>query len=357
VRTSKGNVSIVIATFNSGHTLPLVLESIRCQTYPQENIEVLAVDGGSMDDTIALAENYGCRVISNPKTEPSMAKKLGFLEAKGPYIIYLDADEVLESSSSIERKVHLMKKFENLRVVTCSGYRTPTDGSFINYYINEFGDPFSFFVYRLSRADSHYLPAMCRNYKVVQESSDAVIFDFRSAERVPLLELAVMGTLFDLEYVKKKFGMMDLESLGHEFLAHLFYHLLPTDPWLAVLRNDPITHYSSDSVSKYLNKIRWRIKNNIYFTKSVGGTAYVRRDELTTQNSKLKRYLFIPYSFSIFFPLADAIWLSLTRKNWVMMAHLPLCIFTASQIILHMTLRMLGYKPKLRSYDESKIVE
>ena len=49
-------VSIMIATFNSEKVLPRTLEAIRAQTYPQDKLEILAIDGGSTDSTLEIAK-------------------------------------------------------------------------------------------------------------------------------------------------------------------------------------------------------------------------------------------------------------------------------------------------------------
>lgn len=81
-------VSIIIATYNSEKILPKVLQAVRRQSFPQEELEILTVDGGSTDRTKELAAKYGCRIIDNPKTEPVHAKLLGVQNAKGKYLLF-----------------------------------------------------------------------------------------------------------------------------------------------------------------------------------------------------------------------------------------------------------------------------
>ena len=90
-------VSIMIATFNSEKVLPRTLDAIRAQTYPQDKLEILAIDGGSTDSTLEIAKNLGCKIIDNPKTEPTYAKWLGFSKCTGKYLITIDHDEVMEN--------------------------------------------------------------------------------------------------------------------------------------------------------------------------------------------------------------------------------------------------------------------
>src|SRR5260221_1034178 len=144
-------VSIIIATYNSENTLDKVLNSIKKQNYPKKRIEILIIDGGSADKTIFIAKKYKCKILVNMKKDQVYAKKLGYIKAKGKYIIFLDSDEVLESIYSINRKVTTMLLDKKMKAVTSSGYRTPSNFPELNSYINKYGDPFSFFMYRSSR--------------------------------------------------------------------------------------------------------------------------------------------------------------------------------------------------------------
>jgi hypothetical protein len=72
--------------------------------------------------------------------------------------------------------------------------------------------------------------------------------------------------------------------------------------------------------------------------------------------SKLKKNLFLPYALLIIPCLVGTIKLLITRKSWVYCFHLPLSIYTAVQIVYNQGLKLLGYKPKLKSYDGKKVI-
>src|SRR5258708_5183438 len=118
-------ISIVIATFNSEKTLIKTLTSIKKQNYPKEKIEILLIDGGSTDKTISIAKKYKCKIIPNPKVEDIYAKHIGFLKANGHYLMFLDSDEVLENSLSLQIKYSVFKQNLHVRGVMPTGYKTP----------------------------------------------------------------------------------------------------------------------------------------------------------------------------------------------------------------------------------------
>lgn len=159
--------------------------------------------------------------------------------------------------------------------------------------------------------------------------------------------------MFDARTLKNQFP----QTLKHyELLPHYFYFLHSKYPYLAIIKQDPLIHYSADTLQKYLNKILWRVKNNIYHTDGVGKSGFTGREKYLSKINQLKKYLFIPYAYSLIFPLFDSLWLAFTRKKIHYLFHLPFTIYTATLISYHMILKNLGAKPKLRSYDNSKVV-
>ena len=103
-------ISINIPSYNSEKTLPLTLESIKKQRYP--NVEVLVIDSFSKDRTRDIARNYGARVI-DCEGKLLMARYLGVRESRGEYILLLDTDQILKEDT-LERALPLMEKYDML---------------------------------------------------------------------------------------------------------------------------------------------------------------------------------------------------------------------------------------------------
>ena len=347
-------ISIIIATFNSEKTLPMALASIKKQIFPQEKLEVLVLDGGSTDKTLMIASRFNCRIIENPRTEPIYGKFLGYLSARGRHVMYLDSDEELENRESLEKKMNVFSFDKKIKVVIGSGYKSPRNYPFINHYINEFGDPFTFFTYNLSKDTRFFIKTMKKRYPVAYENRDFVSFNFAGINNLPLIELAAGGSMFDTRFLKINFPKT-LEKF--ELLPHYFYLICKKAPYLAMIKNDALVHYSADTIKKYLIKILWRIKNNIYHVKTMGQSGFLGREKYQPAPFRIKKFLFLPYSYSIVLPLADCLYLSFSRKDFRYFAHFPLCLYTATQILFHFLLKTVGFKPELRSYDESKVVK
>ena len=88
-------VSIVVPCRNGADWLAPTLRSALNQTAPPA--EVIVVDDGSTDDSVAIAEGFGppVRVIAGPATGAADARNAGAAEATGDRIMFLDADDLL----------------------------------------------------------------------------------------------------------------------------------------------------------------------------------------------------------------------------------------------------------------------
>lgn len=98
-------VSILIAAYNAEPWLAETLESAIAQTWP--NVEVVLVDDGSTDGTLAVARRYEServRVIHQANAGACAARNRALAEARGGFIQFLDADDLL-ASDKIERQM------------------------------------------------------------------------------------------------------------------------------------------------------------------------------------------------------------------------------------------------------------
>ncbi|MGI5084547.1 glycosyltransferase family 2 protein [Treponema putidum] len=339
-------VSIMIATFNSEKVLPRTLEAIRAQTYPQDKLEILAIDGGSTDSTLEIAKKADCKIIDNPKTEPSYAKLLGFQECTGKYLISIDHDEVMENKNSILLKVKAAEDHPECKVVMCSGYKRPQDYPALNQYLSDFGDPFSLFMYNCPKDYQFWLPFLKKYFMVVSETDNFSIISFSKNTKPVLVEIACLGTMINVDYFKKI-------DIGFKISPILFYIMLRKgDDSIIVIKNDPLVHYSVDSLKAYLPKLKWRIKNNIHFP-SKAERGFTGRQQYQ-KISQYKKYLFIPYSLTIIIPFVHSLVLSVQRKNPIYLMHPVLCLYVAFEILYQYSLKLFGKTPAFTSYDGKK---
>lgn len=84
------DLSIVIPAHNESATLQVILPELK---HLYDSAEILVVNDGSDDDTVAICNKNGVRVISHAYRKGNGASvKTGAREAKGEVIIFMDAD-------------------------------------------------------------------------------------------------------------------------------------------------------------------------------------------------------------------------------------------------------------------------
>ena len=107
------NLSIITPTYNSAGTLADTLKSVQSQTYTE--VEHLIIDGGSQDETIAIARRHGervCRVVSEPDDGLYDAMNKGIALASGEVIGILNSDDFYAGPQVLERVMNVFRQNE-----------------------------------------------------------------------------------------------------------------------------------------------------------------------------------------------------------------------------------------------------
>ncbi len=107
-------VSIIIRTFNEARTLGQTLSAIAEQKGPTR--EVIVIDSGSEDDTVAIACSHSLRVykISKESFHYSSALNLGARLARGSYLVNISAHAVPQSDSWLANLIAPMQEDEKV---------------------------------------------------------------------------------------------------------------------------------------------------------------------------------------------------------------------------------------------------
>lgn len=98
-------VSILIPCYNAAPWLRETLESAFAQTWPA--VEVILVDDGSKDDSVAIARTFegrGLKVITQPNAGAATARNAAWKASRGAWLQFLDADDLL-APDKIERQL------------------------------------------------------------------------------------------------------------------------------------------------------------------------------------------------------------------------------------------------------------
>jgi glycosyltransferase involved in cell wall biosynthesis len=91
-------VSVVVPVYNAERTLDECLRSLLAQDFPEDDLEIIAVDNWSTDRTPAILREYSDRVrtVRRRKRGPAAARNRGIREARGEIVAMTDSDCVAD---------------------------------------------------------------------------------------------------------------------------------------------------------------------------------------------------------------------------------------------------------------------
>ncbi|MBF2097683.1 MAG: glycosyltransferase family 2 protein [Gloeomargaritaceae cyanobacterium C42_A2020_066] len=142
-------VSVLIPAYNAERYLAETLESVLAQTW--RNLEIIVVNDGSRDNTLAVARRYESprvRVVDQENRGQSASENVCLDLAQGDFIQYLDADDLL-APDKIERQLDLLGHEPSDWIATCAWarfYQTPSDALFIPQPLWQDLDPVAWLV-------------------------------------------------------------------------------------------------------------------------------------------------------------------------------------------------------------------
>ena len=139
--TVKPVVSILIPAYNAQKWIAETIQSALAQTW--ERKEIIVVDDGSTDQTLAIARQFSSRgvaVTTQKNAGAAAARNQAFKLCKGDYIQWLDADDLL-SPDKIARQIEKAEHDGSRRLLLSSGWGT--------------------FYYRLRKANVSRSPLWC----------------------------------------------------------------------------------------------------------------------------------------------------------------------------------------------------
>lgn len=114
-------VTAGVCVKNSALTLPQAIKTVVMQDYPHQLIEIIFVDDGSEDDTLAIIQEYvskmsiSARVFSTKWRGLGCARNTVVENAKGKYIVWVDGDMILPAEH-VRKQVEFMERNPNVGI-------------------------------------------------------------------------------------------------------------------------------------------------------------------------------------------------------------------------------------------------
>lgn len=325
IRSKVLKYSVIIPTYNSGRTIIECLDGIRNQNFDQGQIEILVIDGGSTDITIEVAKEHDAVVIENPYRLPEPAKLIGQQHAKGKYICIMGSDEILTDMNIFQKRFDFLEKHQEIHGLLAE-LVAPRDYSPICTYMNAVGDPFTCFVYQIY-GDREYT---LRKY-LERNEDGANIYHFMDTDIIPIGD---GGTVMNMEYIRSEHPDM---VNTHESSV-LWDAVIRDNGYVACIPEDKITHLSKSDFRTYINKLKFRVINNIH-NKSGAGYAFRAK---TDKSLSRRKYIYPFYCLCLPWLFFDAIQMSFRMKNKVFMLHPLFAWYVMIEIVIQYIKKLFG---------------
>ena len=120
----KYSVAVIIPCYNSSKYIQKTIESVLNQDY--ENLEIIAIDDGSTDETRKILESYlpKIRMLSHPNDAnlgEAASVILGITQSKADLIAFLDHDDIWYPNK-VKEQAKIFQKCSDVGLVYTNGY-------------------------------------------------------------------------------------------------------------------------------------------------------------------------------------------------------------------------------------------
>lgn len=143
-------ISVVIPLYNKAQTIETSLKSVLAQNY--NDFEVVVVNDGSTDRSAEIVMSVcdsRIRLIEQDNGGPSKARNTGVRNAKGDWIVFLDADDEL-TEDALRVVMDEVKIYPDADIIDFNGYIRTGNQMSLRYHplVGKVSNPLRAFYYR-----------------------------------------------------------------------------------------------------------------------------------------------------------------------------------------------------------------
>lgn len=215
-------ISVTLATYNEEENIRMCLDSVKDWAD-----EIVIVDGTSSDRTVEIAKKeYGALVIIKPNQKNfHINKQIGIDACKFPWILQLDADEVVSPSLKKEIIEIISQKLE-ARSQQLDGYWIPRKNWFLGRFLMK-GGQYPDYTLRLYRKGKGHLPQKDVHEQAVVEGEvgylDHALLHYPYKDFAFYLHKWNRYNIFAAEIIKEELQHSSFRKKAQVFFLDLFF--------------------------------------------------------------------------------------------------------------------------------------
>lgn len=231
VRSEEVLASVMLPAYNEESALPIVLDDLFAVV--DDRFEILVINDGSTDGTVAIAQRYPCRVISHETNQgKGSAVRTGLAYARGQYVIIMDADATYPADA-VPAVVEALEENDMVRCIR-------RDGGDSMPFVNQVGNRiFDFLLSRIHGLEgSDYLSGLYGLHREVLLDMDleANGFDLEVEIGIKARSRGLSTATMPIVY-KERIGEKKLHAWrdGWHILSKVLFMLLMYNPVLTFI--------------------------------------------------------------------------------------------------------------------------
>lgn len=309
-------ISFIIPTLNASLVLEKCLDSIKKQSIPSSDYEIVISDGGSTDNTINIAKKYNSIIVKNSLKTAEAGKAVGIKKASGKYICLIDSDNILPDNNWLNQMLFPLEKDKKIIGSEPIEFTYRPAGGFIERYSSLIGanDPYAFVTGVSDR--KNYIDNQWTRLNIEQIDTDKYIL-VKLKPRQPIPTIGANGTIFRTEFLKnnlKSDYLFDIDIISQVINKN------KKPLYFAKVKSGIIHTYCESSIKKFVRKQNRRI-TDYYFYQNL-------RQYNWGQTNKFGTIKFVLYTALVFPSLFDSLRGFLNKPDFAWFFHPLACFIT-----------------------------
>lgn len=255
---------MVIPVYNSAKFLRESIESVLNQTYP--NIEIIAIDDGSTDNSLEILERYSDRIciVSQPNQGLAVALNTGIKKMNGKWFKWFSPDDILYPDA-IKILVKTANTFLEDTIVYSNWEMMDEKGKKLRNFSESNYNELNYFNFNIRLLDNQQvnvnttlIPALLVKKCGFQNLKDPVAIDYDFFLRAGIL-YQTRFFLIEKNLVKYR---IDKNQLSHKGIAKTF-------SYLEEVRNNVLSELGNNKKEEYIQALIQYKKNKPLMNKTM----------------------------------------------------------------------------------------